>query len=45
MTLVCEVKGSVIVGKIKIIRKEKIIEKETLQGYVHRRVDPGGREF
>jgi hypothetical protein len=27
--LVCEVKGIVIVGKIKVIRKEKIIEKET----------------
>jgi len=42
--LACEVKGSVIVGKMKIIRKKKIIEKETLQGYVHRRVDSGGRE-
>jgi len=40
--LVCEVKSSVIMGEIKIIRKEKIVEK-ILQGYIQRSVYPGGR--
>jgi hypothetical protein len=41
--LVCEVKGSVILGKMKIIRKN-YRKRKYLQGYIHRRVYPGGRE-